>query len=308
MLNTVYLQTFLAVVETGSFSAAARRLHMSQPAVSQQIRALEEQVGGVRLFRRSGQQMVLTLAGEQLLSSARELVAMAERAVQTVSALRGQIGGRVTVGCLAGGAEAFLPHLLAIAQRHYPAVVVDIDIATTERLLEGLSERRFDLVLLSDAPRRRGLELRLLGGERLALTAAAGHPLLQQDQVPAGILRDYPLALPRIGHPLRRVIEDGLRRRGLNINDMRVIFEADSPSLLRSAVEAGLALAFLPVSVLPLRLDQIGIVTLAGQPLAQEWHLIRLRERSPSRVVDLLTEALSSDEARLTLLKLGLTT
>ncbi|WP_322510960.1 LysR family transcriptional regulator, partial [Chloroflexus sp.] len=63
MLNTVHLQTFLAVVETGSFSAAAKRLHMSQPAVSQQIRALEEQVGGVRLFRRSGQQMVLTLAG-----------------------------------------------------------------------------------------------------------------------------------------------------------------------------------------------------------------------------------------------------
>ncbi|MCS6889429.1 MAG: LysR family transcriptional regulator, partial [Chloroflexus sp.] len=91
MLNTVHLQTFLAVVETGSFSAAAKRLHMSQPAVSQQIRALEEQVGGVRLFRRSGQQMVLTLAGEQLLSSARELVAMAERAVQAVSALRGQI-------------------------------------------------------------------------------------------------------------------------------------------------------------------------------------------------------------------------
>ncbi len=308
MLNTVYLQTFLAVVETGSFSAAARRLHMSQPAVSQQIRALEEQIGGVRLFRRSGQQMVLTLAGEQLLSNARELVAMAERVVQTVSALRGQIGGRVTLGCLAGGAEAFLPHLLAIVQRQYPAVTVDVDIQPAERLLEGLSERRFELILLSDAPRRRGLELRLLGGERLALTAAAGHPLLQQEQVPPGVLRDYPLVLPRIGHPLRRVIEDGLRRRGVAITDLRVVFEADSPLLLRSAVEAGLGLAFLPVSILPIRMDRIGIITLAGQPLGQEWHLVRLRERSPSRVVDLLTEVWLSDEARATLLKLGLTT
>ncbi|PMP74137.1 MAG: LysR family transcriptional regulator, partial [Chloroflexus aggregans] len=103
MLNTVHLQTFLAVVETGSFSAAAKRLHMSQPAVSQQIRTLEEQMGGVRLFRRSGQQMVLTLAGEQLLSNARELVAMAERTVQAVSALRGQIGGRGRGGGVAGG-------------------------------------------------------------------------------------------------------------------------------------------------------------------------------------------------------------
>lgn len=308
MLNTVHLQTFLAVVETGSFSAAAKRLHMSQPAVSQQIRALEEQVGGVRLFRRSGQQMVLTLAGEQLLGSARELVAMAERAVQAVSALRGQIGGRVTIGCQIGGAEVFLPALLAIVQRQYPAVTVEVEVQSADRLLEYLTERRCDVVLVNDAPRRRGFESRLLAGERLALAAAAGHPLLQQDQVPSGILRDYPLALPQIGHPLRRVIDDGLRRRGVNAADLRVALEADSPLLLRSAVEAGLALAFLPVSVLPARLERIGIVTLAGQPLAYEWYLVRLRERSPDRVVDLLYETLLGDEARATLLRLGLAT
>lgn len=308
MLNTVHLQTFLAVVETGSFSAAAKRLHMSQPAVSQQIRALEEQVGGVRLFRRSGQQMVLTLAGEQLLGSARELVTMAERAVQAVSALRGQIGGRVTIGCQIGGAEVFLPALLAIVQRQYPAVTVEVEVQSADRLLEYLTERRYDVVLVNDAPRRRGFESRLLAGERLALAAAAGHPLLQQDQVPPGILRDYPLALPQIGHPLRRVIDDGLRRRGVNAADLRVVLEADSPLLLRSAVEAGLALAFLPVSVLPARLERIGIVTLAGQPLAYEWYLVRLRERSPDRVVDLLYETLLGDEARATLLRLGLAT
>lgn len=308
MLNTVHLQTFLAVVETGSFSAAAKRLHMSQPAVSQQIRALEEQVGGVRLFRRSGQQMVLTLAGEQLLSSARELVAMAERAVQAVSALRGQIGGRVTIGCLSGGAERFLPALLAIVQRQYPAVTVDVEVQNADRLLESLVERRCDLVLASDAPRRRGLEARLLAAERLALAAVTGHPLLQQEQVPPGALRDHPLALPRAGHPLRRVIEDNLRRRGLNANDVRVVLETDSAMLLRSAVEAGLALAFLPASVLPARLDRIGIVALAGQPLAQEWHLIRLRERAPARVADLIYETMLGDEGRAALLRLGLAT
>ncbi|MGQ9481774.1 LysR family transcriptional regulator [Chloroflexus sp.] len=306
MLNTVYLQTFLAVVETGSFSAAAKRLHLSQPAVSQQIRALEEQVGGVRLFRRSGQQMVLTLAGEQLLTSAREMVALAERTVQAVSALRGQVGGRVAIGCLAGGVEAFLPHLLTIVQRQYPALTVDIELQQAERLFEGLAERRFDLAILSDAPRRRGFETRLLAGERLALTAVIGHDLLQQEQVPVGVLRDCPLALPRVGHPLRRSIEDGLRRRGLSVGELRVVCETDSPLLLRAAVEAGQALSFLPVSVLPARLDRLGVVALAGQPLVQEWYLVRLRERTTARIVDLLVECLLGEGARSTLLRLGL--
>jgi DNA-binding transcriptional LysR family regulator len=307
MLNTVYLQTFLTVVETGSFSAAAKRLHMSQPAVSQHIRALEEQVGGVRLFRRSGQHMVLTLAGEQLLGSARELVALAERTVQAVSALRGQIGDRVVIGCLAGSAEAFLPHLLAIIQRQYPAVTVDIEFHGSDELFEGLAERRLDLAILSDAPRRRGFEMRVLAGERLVLTAVNGHPLLHGEQTPVGVLRDYPLALPRVGHPLRRSIEDGLRRRGVVISDLRIVCEADSPLLLRSAVESGQALAFLPVSVLPSRLDRIGVVTLVGQPFVQEWYLIRLRERTVNRIVDIVVEGLLGEEARTTLLSLGLT-
>ena len=72
MLNTLHLQTFLAVVEAGNYSAAAERLHMSQPAVSQHIRALEDQLDHVRLFRRVGQQMLMTHAGEDLIESARE--------------------------------------------------------------------------------------------------------------------------------------------------------------------------------------------------------------------------------------------
>ncbi len=307
MLNTVHLQTFLAVVESGSFSAAAKRLHMSQPAVSQQIRALEEQIGGVRLFRRSGHRMVLTLAGEQLLGAARELVTMAERAMQTVSALRGQVAGRVMIGCLAGSAEEFLPRVLAIFQRQYPAVTIEIELNNAERLLEGLSERRLELALITDAPRRRGMEIRSLAGERLALVAPAGHPLLQQEHVAPGMLRDYPIALPRSGHPLRRIIDDGLRRRGVATSDLRIVIEADSPLLLRAAVQAGAALAFLPVSMLPPRLDQIGVVALAGQPLAQEWQVVRLRERSPLRAVELLYETLQSEEARATLLWFGLT-
>src|SRR6266498_5038910 len=127
MLNTLHLQTFLAVVEAGNYSAAAERLHMSQPAVSQHIRALEDQLDHVRLFRRVGQQMLMTHVGEDLVESAREMLALSARAEESIRALRGQISGRVAIGCTPSSGETLLPPLLA-AQR-FPAIAVAITIA-----------------------------------------------------------------------------------------------------------------------------------------------------------------------------------
>lgn len=89
MLNTVHLQTFLAVVETGSYSAAAERLHLSQPAVSSHIRALEAQLDQVRLFRRVGQQMLPTQAGEELIAMARNMLELATQAEERIRSLGG---------------------------------------------------------------------------------------------------------------------------------------------------------------------------------------------------------------------------
>src|SRR5829696_8865744 len=105
MLNTLHLQTFIAVVEAGNYSAAAERLHMSQPAVSQHIRMLESQLDSVRLFRRVGQQMLPTHAGEELIESAREMLALVTRAEENIRALRGQVSGRVTIGCTPSSGE-----------------------------------------------------------------------------------------------------------------------------------------------------------------------------------------------------------
>src|SRR5918997_429955 len=97
MLNADLLQTFLAVADSGSYTAAATRLGFTQPAVSQQIRALEVQIGSTRLFRRSGQRMRLTQAGEELLGLARELVGLAERAERHMLELQGHVSGRVAL-------------------------------------------------------------------------------------------------------------------------------------------------------------------------------------------------------------------
>jgi len=251
MLNTIHLQTFLAVVEAGNYSAAAERLHMSQPAVSQHIRALERYLDNVRLFRRVGQQMALTHAGEELVDVAREMLALSARAEENIRVLRGQISGRVTVGCTPSSGEQLLSSLLASFHMRFPAIAVTVTIAPLETLLDWLATQQAQILLIEEQQRRRGWESQLLGVERLALLAPRGHALLQQEQVPPGMLRGLPLVLPLRGSPLRRIIEDGLRRRGIGAADITVALETEGMGLMVQAVRDGLGLAFVPQLRLP---------------------------------------------------------
>jgi DNA-binding transcriptional LysR family regulator len=305
MLNTIHLQTFLAVVEAGNYSAAAERLHMSQPAVSQHIRALEDQLDHVRLFRRVGQQMLLTHAGEDLVESAREMLALSTRAEESIRALRGQISGRVTLGCTPSSGERLLSPLLATFRSRFPAISVTVTIAPLETLLEWLTTQQVHIVLLEEQQRRRGWESQVLGAERLLLVAPRGHALLQQELVPPGTLRDQPLILPRAGTPLRRIIEDGLRRRGIGAADITVALETDGVTLTIQAVRDGLGLAFVPQTRLPRGRD-IGLVDLAGVNLQQEWHIVRSRERGAPRAVQELYSFMGGKDARRALAKEGL--
>jgi DNA-binding transcriptional LysR family regulator len=306
MLSTFHLRTFLAVVDEGSYSAAAQKLHMSQPAVSQQIRALEEQLGEVRLFRRVGQRMVPTHAGEELLPSARELVTLAERAAQGIMALRGQVTGRVVVGCTPSSGERLFPRLLAAFHEQCPAVNVELEVAQADALIEGMAERRLALLLLEEQQRRRGLESLAMGSEHLALVAHNSNPLLKQEQVPPGVLREHSLLLPRPGAPLRRTIEEGLRRRGVAAADLRVALEADSMTAILQGARAGLGMAFVPRSCLPGRSEGMGVIDLAGQPLQQEWYLVRTRERGLPRAVQSLYDFLTGPQCRALLGKAGI--
>src|SRR5690606_2113601 len=105
-----------------------------------------EQLGDVRLFRRVGQRMVPTHAGEELLPSARDLVQLAERAEQSIMALRGQVTGRVTVGCTPSSGERLLPRLLAAFRSHFPAVSVELAVGPAEALVDALGEREIALL------------------------------------------------------------------------------------------------------------------------------------------------------------------
>ncbi|HMO57442.1 MAG TPA: LysR family transcriptional regulator [Roseiflexaceae bacterium] len=305
MLNTLHLKTFIAVVDRGNYSAAAEHLHMSQPTVSQHIRALEAELEGARLFRRVGQQMRLTHAGEELVDIAREMLALAQRAEENIRTLRGQVSGHILIGCSASSGERLLPSLLTAFRSHFPAISLAVTLAPADLLVEWLANQQVQLLLIEEQQRRRGWETHLLGSERIVLIAPRGHQLLQQEQVPPGTLRGMPLILPRSGSPLRRAAEEWLRRRGVGAADLQIALETDGTEMALHAVRSGMGMAFIPQTRVP-RGRELGVVDLAGLHLQQEWYAIRARERGAPRAVQELFAFLGSREARTLLAKEGL--
>jgi DNA-binding transcriptional LysR family regulator len=307
MLNTDHLQTFMAVAETGSFTAAATRLGFTQPAVSQHIKALEAQVGEVRLFRRVGKTMRLTHAGEELLIHAREVVTLATRAEQHMLSLRGHVTGRIGIGCAPTTGERILPALLAAFHAKHPGVRFAVDIGLSDQLLTWLGNGQVQAVLLDEHPRRRTYDVLELGDEPIVCIAPRGHVLLQQSDVLLPDLESYGLILPQRGMALRRVLEDLFRRQGIALGQLQVILETDSITAAVQAVVDGLGLAFVPRSRAPKTRD-LGLVPIAGLALGQAWHLVRQRGGTVNRAVEELWDFADSMAGRKVLARLGLTT
>ncbi|GIV98588.1 MAG: LysR family transcriptional regulator [Herpetosiphonaceae bacterium] len=305
MLNTDYLQTFVSVVELGSYSAAAERLHLTQPAVSRQIHLLEKQLGDIRLFRRSGQRMILTHAGEELLPAARELLALAERTEEAMLALRGHITGRVVVACSPATGSLVLPALLAEFRHRFPAVLSVVEVGPPDQIADWLQEGRAHLLFFEEGGRRKGWEGILLGSEPLVCMAQREHAWAAEELLTTGMLREQPLILPRQGTPLRRTIEEGLRRRGLQPAELQVVLETDSVESALEAVRSGSGLAFAPISYARRHSDLIAL-NFSGLRISQDWFLVRSRERHQRRASYECAAFLQSEEATAILASYGI--
>jgi len=306
VLNTDHLQTFLAVAETGSFTAAATRLGFTQPAVSQHIKALEAHVGEIRLFRRVGKTMRLTHAGEELLIHAREVVNLAARAEQHMLSLRGHVTGRIGIGCAPTTGERMLPALLAAFHEKHPGVQFAVDVGLSDRLFNWLGNGQVQSVLVDEHPRRRAFDVLELGSEPIICVGARNHPLARQPNVTLVDVRAYPLILPQRGMTLRRIIEELFRRQAQLLEPHQVVLETDSAAVAAQAAADGLGMAFIPQSRLP-KTRELGLIDLGNLVLSQPWFLVRQRGSAANRAVEELWDFIGSSAGRKLLSRLGLT-
>jgi len=250
------LRYLVALADERHFTRAAAREHIAQPALSQQIRRLEAEVG-LALVERTTRRVAMTAAGELLVARARRILAEVDDAQAELGTLAGVKGGRLAVGALHTMGPVDLSLLLASFHRNHPAVELTVREQSSEELAEMLREDVIDLAFLSVTERiqSRGLELRRLVTEELVAVLPTDHSLAGREGVTLSELATDAFISFRVGSRLRELLQSGAAAAGF---EPRITLESNESRRIRSLVSTGLGVAVLP------RSDAVG----AGAPVA----------------------------------------
>jgi len=286
-MDTRQLQAFCAVVERRSFSHAAERLGVTQPAISLQVRGLEKRLG-LQLLDRSGRRVEPTEAGWRLYRGAQRLLQLEEQLLDDVTAeVDGELAGRLSIGASTGPAAIVVPQLLCEFQQQSPAVRVALEVHDTQSVIDLVAERELELGIVGAAPRHRGVRFEPLTHDEVILVVPALHAFAGRT-VALEALRGEALILMQEGAGVRQVVEDELRRAGVRLRDLDVRLELGLQESVRSAVLAGFGITFISRAAVEteLAVGTLVEVPVEGMDVRREISLARAAGRPPSRVAD----------------------
>jgi LysR family transcriptional regulator, transcriptional activator of the cysJI operon len=242
-LENFRLTVFRKVAEQLSFRKAAEGLYLTQPAVSLQIKALEEELG-VILFDRNGSHVVLTPAGAVLLKHADESARLLQEVRHAMASFSGTQSGVLTLGASTTIAQYVLPRLLSEFCALNPRVRPTLMSGNTEQIVKAIEEEKISLGFIEGPPRSRHLILQPFLEDELVLLAPATHEWAEQKEIAPEDLTAAPLLMRERGSGTRHIIELALERHHLRRSSLNVVMELDSTEAIKSAVEAGLGVGF----------------------------------------------------------------
>jgi DNA-binding transcriptional LysR family regulator len=286
-MDTRQLAAFCAVVERRSFSQAAEALGVSQPAVSLQIRSLEERLG-TQLIDRSGRRVEPTEAGSRLYRGAQRLLALEEQLVEDVAAGDGgPLRGRLELGASSGPGETVLPVLLGDFQRRHPDVRVALAVHDTQTIVDLVARRELELGVVGASRRHRGVTFEPFFRDEVVLVCPPGHRFAGRT-ITLEELKGEPLILMQEGAGVRQVIEDELRQAGARLRDLDVRLELGVKESVRIAVRAGYGVTFISRTSVETDLAEgaIAEARVEGLEPAREISLVRATGRRPTRVAE----------------------
>ena len=244
MLNFSEVEVFTVAAETKSFSEAARQLHLSQPAVSQQIRSLEQCLG-VQLFHRSVQGVKMTDAGQVLLPKARELLNLSWQIEEQMHSLDDEVAGHLVIGCTTTAGKYVLPFLAATFIRHYPNVQVTVEMCNCDSVVEPLLAREIPLGISSTRIVHKDMECQPFFTDRVVLVVPAEHPFASRPSVRPSDLLDQPFILREKGSSTHRMVQEGLSKHNISLDQLQVVMVVGNAEAIEVAVEHGLGIAFI---------------------------------------------------------------
>lgn len=284
MLNLDSVKVFLAVAEHGSFSEAARNLHLSQPAVSQIIQGLERQLG-LALFVRQGRAAQLTEGGHVLVSMARELLTASQRVEETMLSLQGEVVGEMSIGCSTASGKYLLPGLIARFRKEYPMVRINVVIASRDAVIAKLLAGDVSLGVSSKLIQHADLEYQDFFKDDVILIVPASHRWARYRRIYPDDLLDEPLILREELAGTREVLIEHLRQRDISLNMLNIAMVLGNAEAISVAVEEELGIAFVSrlAAARGIALGRLVEVAVEGMELSRNIYLARNRRQPLTR-------------------------
>lgn len=292
-LTLKQLRIFQAAAQHLSYTRAAEVLHLSQPAVSIQIKQLE-QAAGMPLFERLGKQIYLTAAGEEMLGYARRMLDLLDEADGVMNALKGLDQGQLKVS-VATTAGSFATRMLAAFAQRHPKVNINLDVTNRQALVQQLDSNECDLVIMGTPPSDRLLESEPFMDNPLVVVTAPGHPLAGQTPIPLTRLAQERFVVREPGSGTRAAIERFFDSHQVPFN---FAMEMTSSDAIKQAVQAGLGPGIVSLHTVELELRSDCLVVLDAEdfPIMRQWYIVHRTGKRLSPVAQsfrqlVLTEA-----------------
>jgi DNA-binding transcriptional LysR family regulator len=292
------LEVFVKVAELGGFSRAAEALGLTQPTVSEHVRALEADLG-VQLLDRLGRGAVTTPAGELLLGYARQVLALVAEARQAVDLFQGRMRGTLAVGGSTIPGEYVLPPLIGRFRAKYSEVTVCLRIGSSRQVCAWVDEGLVEVGLVGAPPAGRTLVGRALMDDEMVVVVGPEHPWAGQPEVSLDELVAESLVVRERGSGSREALEQALASLGRDLGAFRVVAEMGSTQAVKRAVRAGLGVAVVSRRAVEdeCRAGLLSCVTVRDLRVSRSFYLVVHRDRSRSPLAQAFLAFLESESA-----------
>lgn len=294
-LTLQQIRLFESVVRNGSFTRAAEEMHLTQPAVSIQVKRLEEQAG-IPLLEQVGKRTFPTAAGRVMLQAARDLMERIDQLDDELESLKGEVRGPLQLSVVTTG-KYFMPHLLGHFLQEHPGVEPHLKFTNRARVMERLMENRDDFVVMGQIPDDKRLVAYPFLENILGVVAPAGHPLADRRNLEIEEVLRERFITREPGSGTRLVLDRLLESRHLEVEPY---MELGSSEAIKQAVLAGIGVAVL--SLHAIRLEQatgkLSVLDVKGFPLRRRWYAVHLKGKRLSLVASTFLDFILSESHR----------
>jgi len=283
------LTLFKAVAQHLSFTRAAAELSLTQPAVSIQIKQLENHIG-MPLFEQIGKKIYLTEAGRELYAACEEIFARIRSLETALNELQGSIKGQLRLSVVTT-ATYFTPHLFKAFLQQYPEVNLRLNVTNRTHVLERLANNEDDLVIMGQVPDHLNVQAHQFLEAPLVVLAPPHHPLVNQSSIPLARLAQETILVREVGSGTRLAMERCFAEQGLELSSQ---MELGSSEAIKQGVMAGLGISVLskPTLSLEVAAGAIKLLDVQGFPVTRYWYVVHLGEKKLTLVTKTFLEFL----------------